>query len=238
MALGLDVRSRSLPDRNSIAERGFSLHENVLTQHECDEIIFEIQRDPLRRPRAGVRHLLSNPKVCSIASDQRLLALACPILGPKAVPFRATLFEKCGKANWLVVWHQDTALPLRDYFQSHEWGPWSTKEGRKYAHAPSSALRKILALRIHLDDSTTENGPLRVLPGSHQSGVLGDEQIFSLSRSLNHKECLISKGGVLAMSPLLIHSSSKVTCHKPRRVLHIEYASSLQLDRGIHLDLC
>ena len=33
-------------------------------------------------------------------------------VGP-AQPFRATLFDKSASANWLVVWHQDTALPMR-----------------------------------------------------------------------------------------------------------------------------
>jgi len=44
-----------------------------------------------------------------------LLELARAILGRDAFPFRATLFDKSPTANWLVVWHQDTALPLRQH---------------------------------------------------------------------------------------------------------------------------
>ena len=40
---------------------------------------------------------------------------------------------------------------------------------------------------------------------------------------------------VLAMRPLLIHASSKARSSGPRRVLHIEYADSLQLVEGICL---
>jgi hypothetical protein len=40
---------------------------------------------------------------------------------------------------------------------------------------------------------------------------------------------------VLAMRPLLIHSSSKARAPEPRRVLHIEYADSLDLAEGIRL---
>jgi hypothetical protein len=40
------------------------------------------------------------------------------------------------------------------------------KDGMVYAHAPASVLRQILALRIHLDDSTAHNGLLRVLQGT------------------------------------------------------------------------
>jgi hypothetical protein len=37
------------------------------------------------------------------------------------------------------------------------------------------------------------------------------------------------------MRPLLIHSSSKVYADMPRRVLHIEYADSLDLGENIRL---
>ena len=43
-----------------------------------------------------------------------------------------------------------------------------------YAHAPKEALEQVLALRVHLDDSTASNGPLRVSPGTHCKGVLTD----------------------------------------------------------------
>ncbi len=151
------------------------------------------------------------------------------------MPYRATLFEKSERANWLVVWHQDTALPLVSRFDSQEWGPWSKKVGVLYAHAPAWALERVLALRIHLDASTREKGPLRVIPGSHSSGVLSDDEVFDLARSQEHVDCLVSQGGVLAMRPLLVHSSSKELANGPRRVLHIEYAESLILDEHIHL---
>jgi hypothetical protein len=37
------------------------------------------------------------------------------------------------------------------------------------------------------------------------------------------------------MRPLLIHASSKARVDEPRRVLHIEYADSLDLGNGIRL---
>ena len=50
-------------------------------------------------------------------------------------------------------------------------------------------------------------------------------------------ECLASRGGVIAMRPLLIHSSSRARVGEPRRVLHIEYAESMHLGKDIHLAL-
>jgi ectoine hydroxylase-related dioxygenase (phytanoyl-CoA dioxygenase family) len=135
----------------------------------------------------------------------------------------------------MVVWHQDTALPLRERREVLGWGPWSVKEGVHYAHAPASALEQVVALRIHLDDSTSENGPLRVLPGTHTLGVLTDEEIHDLSTKIAEIECLVGRGGVLAMRPLMVHASSKAQSEMPRRVLHIEYARSSALSDGLEL---
>jgi len=47
--------------------------------------------------------------------------------------------------------------------------------------------------------------------------------------------CSTPRGGVIAMRPLLIHSSSKAQSVEPRRVLHIEYADSLSMGDGVEL---
>jgi hypothetical protein len=57
---------------------------------------------------------MRSPTIRAIAQSSRLLGIAREILGNTAIPFRATLFDKSPAANWLVVWHQDTALPLRE----------------------------------------------------------------------------------------------------------------------------
>jgi ectoine hydroxylase-related dioxygenase (phytanoyl-CoA dioxygenase family) len=156
-------------------------------------------------------------------------------LNAAAIPFKATLFEKSRGANWLISWHQDTALPMSKQRDVAGWGPWSTKSGVTYVHAPGRALERVIALRVHLDDSTADNGPLRVLPGSHTNGVLGDAQIQGLSRRVTQVQCTVPAGGVIAMRPLLVHASSKATSETARRVLHLEYAASLALEPGLEL---
>lgn len=191
-----------------------------------DKIFEELNRAQLPRSRAGLRHALRISAVAEMAGEAALLEIGRQILGEGAFPFRATLFDKSTRANWLVVWHQDTALPLRERRETPGWGPWSAKDGMHYAHAPASALEQVVALRVHLDDSTNENGPLRVLPGTHKLGVLTDEQIHFLSQRVAEVECSVPCGGVLAMRPLIVHASSKARNEMPRRVLHIEYASA------------
>ena len=173
--------------------------------------------------------------VARIAHDNYLITLACEALGPSAFPYRATVFEKTPAMNWLIVWHQDTALPLCERRGLRGWGPWSVKEGVTYAHAPASALEQVLTLRVHLDDSTPENGPLRVLPGTHRRGVLSDDEIQQLSTTIDPIDCVVGKGGVVAMRPLLVHASSKLRNDNPRRVLHIEYAASVSIASPLRL---
>jgi ectoine hydroxylase-related dioxygenase (phytanoyl-CoA dioxygenase family) len=106
-----------------------------------------------------------------------------------------------------------------------------------YSHAPKEALEQVLALRIHLDDSTPDNGPLRVIPDSHRNGVFTDFEIQELASNSEAVACTVAIGGVIAMRPLVIHSSSKSENDSPRRVLHVEYASQIELTDGLRLAL-
>lgn len=214
---------------------GFIITPQVLSDAECAAIADALSGADVTRSRAGARHLMANPVVAELAADSRLLAMAREQIGHSAIPFRATLFEKSSQANWLIPWHQDTALPLTNSFEAPGWGSWSDKSGVLYAHAPSWALVRVVALRVHLDASTADNGPLRVVPGSHAVGVLSDDDVREYVTKHAHVECLAPRGGVLAMRPLLIHASSKAHSAAPRRVLHIEYADSLDLCPGIRL---
>lgn len=221
--------------QTAFAKSGFQIIENVISPNECDSIIQTLSGLKQKQTRAGARHLMSVKRIADLAHDERLLTIARREIEKDVFPFRATLFSKTGKANWLVVWHQDTALPLRFRHEETGWASWSKKEGVWYAHAPASVLSHVVALRLHLDSSTNENGSLRVVPSSHTFGILEDDEIKEAVKENGFVECHIEKGGVLAMSPLLIHASSKAITDAPRRVLHIEYADSLQLSENVQL---
>jgi ectoine hydroxylase-related dioxygenase (phytanoyl-CoA dioxygenase family) len=211
-------------------DEGFAILPELFSEREVTQVLEALQQSPLERSRAGARHVLRCPAVSSLARDPRLLAVAARALGNEAWPFGATLFEKSAQGNWLVVWHQDTALPVRERREVSGWGPWSVKAGVMYAHAPASALASVVALRVHLDDSTSTNGPLRVLPGSHTLGVLEDDQIHALAERMEPVACVAPRGSVVLMRPLLVHSSSKAAAVAPRRVLHIECAISSAME--------
>ena len=218
-----------------IEQRGFSILPATFLQHEMEKLIHDLDQSALRRSKAGIRHALRHEGIRNLAADPRLRNLAREILGHEAIPFRATLFDKSPQANWLVVWHQDTALPIRERHDALGWGPWSVKDGVTYAHAPVSALCQVLALRVHLDESNADNGPLRVLPGTHLKGVLTDNEMEELAGSIAPTDCVVPQGGLVVMSPLIVHASSKSHSQLPRRVVHIEYAACRRFGAGLEL---
>jgi ectoine hydroxylase-related dioxygenase (phytanoyl-CoA dioxygenase family) len=150
------------------------------------------------------------PEVARLARSERLLDLLCPILGAGAFPVRALLFDKTPGANWGVPWHQDLTIAVKARVETPGFGPWTVKAGIDHVRPPVSVLERMVTIRVHLDDSDGERGPLRVLPGSHRDGRLGAEE---------------TRGGVVMIRPLLLHASSPADSPTRRRVVHLEYAA-------------
>jgi ectoine hydroxylase-related dioxygenase (phytanoyl-CoA dioxygenase family) len=224
---------------SSLEREGFDIIPQFVAERAIIELSKSLEAVSEGRSRAGLRNALRTAAVHALAMDEKLVDLARHALGVQAIPFRATLFDKSPESNWLVVWHQDTALPLHERKDVQGWGPWSVKEGVICAHAPASALEQVLAIRVHLDDSSEDNGSLRVLPGSHRVGVLSDDEIHELSTKTPVVDCYVPSGGVLLMRPLIVHASSKAKNKTARRrVLHIEYAASLKMSSGLELQIC
>jgi len=221
--------------QTAIEKTGLAILPGIFRHEYLDHLSEDLDALAPTRSRAGVRHALGFPPIAELSRQPELIELARGVLGPNAFPFRATLFDKSPRSNWLVVWHQDTALPVRARLECPGWGPWSVKDGVHYAHAPTYALAQVLALRVHFDDSAASNGPLRVLPGTHSLGVVSDDHVHEVVQRTMPFDCIVAKGGVVAMRPLLIHASSKSRSDVPRRVLHIEYAASLSVAGPLQL---
>jgi hypothetical protein len=218
-----------------MTELGYSIHPGIFSRPRMLDALAALDEAQLARTKAGARQILSVPNVRALANDEALLAIARGYIGPEAFPFRATLFDKSLSANWLVTWHQDRALPIRERREVAGWGPWTEKGGVLHAIAPPTALDQVVALRVHIDDSTLENGPLRVLPGTHSAGVLSESAISQVVGEATAIDCVVDAGGVIAMKPLLLHASSKARSEHPRRVIHIEYATTKNLAEGLEL---
>jgi ectoine hydroxylase-related dioxygenase (phytanoyl-CoA dioxygenase family) len=158
-----------------------------------------------------------------------LLALLAEVLGPECGLVRVLYFDKPPDQTWSLAWHRDQAIAVKDnQLPSTTFTKPTRKAGVAHVNAPWSLLQNMLTLRLHLDDVTDENGPLRVLPGSHRSE--GDT-----AADIDSAETILARrGDVLAMRPLLSHASGKSVAGttRHRRILHFEFAAQRELPDG------
>jgi ectoine hydroxylase-related dioxygenase (phytanoyl-CoA dioxygenase family) len=216
----------------SFRRDGYFICENVISRREAEDLrqaVAEIpNRDEVRRKQNvyGVRNLLQIcPTVCSLAAEPRIRQFVTPVLGPQAFAVRAIFFDKVSEANWSLFWHQDNVIAVARRIELPGYVGWSQKAGVWQVQPPSDVLAKMVAVRVHLDDCGPQNGPLRVLPGSHQFGWI-DEQLDDWKSRVQEITCIVPCGGVVTMCPLTLHASSRSEAAAHRRVIHIEYAAA------------
>ena len=142
-----------------------------------------------------------------LSTHEGLSALACDLLQVRVQLSRLQAIDKSATANWFVPWHQDRS-----------------EDGRERSVAK---LQQTVALRIHLDDSNEDNGPLEVIPGSHTHGRLTADEIARLVAQTPSQLCLAARGDIVAVRPLLIHRSQRARIPAARRVIHLEYTALL-----------
>lgn len=177
----------------------------------------------------GVRDLLwRSPEVAQLAASPPLLDLARAVIGEDAFAVRGIFFDKTPTTNWNLPWHQDTTIAVRARREAEGFGPWTMKAGIPHAIAPAGLLERMITLRLHLDDCGPQNGPMRVLPGSHREGKLDTQGLLRWAARASEiaTDCLVGAGGVVVMRPLLVHASSSGTGPGHRRVIHLEYAAA------------
>jgi hypothetical protein len=182
---------------------------------------------------AGRRGILSVQAVRELADSRLMLDLVRPHIPQEPIAIRAIYFNKTPDANWLVTWHQDLTIAVSDRIELPGFGPWSIKDGIAHVQPPIECLEKMIAVRIHLDNTDANNGALKVLPGTHNLGRLTPDQIQKLRSTKEEQLCAASVGDILLMRPLLLHASSRSTDDRPRRVLHVEY-SGFELPNGLN----
>lgn len=198
---------------------GLAIVPHVLDARTC-EALCELLGDA---DGAGTRGMLHVPEVMNLAQSL-LTDLVRPHLPAEPVPVRGIFFDKRPETNWLVTWHQDLTLALKERVEVPGFGPWSVKERVPHVQPPVALLEQMLTVRLHLDNADADNGALRILPGTHQLGRLNAEAINKCRETHAEVLCAAKAGDALLMRPLLLHASSRSTSDRRRRVLHIEFA--------------
>jgi ectoine hydroxylase-related dioxygenase (phytanoyl-CoA dioxygenase family) len=173
----------------------------------------------------GTRCLLDESLVRNVAEELREALVAADILQSEAKAIQAIAFDKTPSTNWKVTWHQDVMFPFARPVSQMGFDLPSRKDGVDYARPPRKVLEDLLAVRLHLDDCDSSNGPLRVAPGSHVYGIIRDTEIADCLARHGETVCIAKEGDALLMKPLLLHASSAASDPKHRRVIHIVYYS-------------
>ena len=221
----------------AIQTRGFVVVPGVLDSQGTARIIDQLRgipRSDSTKQRGqsyfGIRNLLEVvPALRHLASSHAIRALVDPIAGPQAQVVRGIFFDKTPEANWKVPWHQDLTIAVQQKKEVAGFSCWSVKSGITHVQPPSAILKEVLTLRLHLDATNEDTGALKVIPGSHNGDRLSADEIQKIRRETKAVVCSAEAGDVLAMRPLLLHSSSVSSNASPvshRRVIHLEFCSA------------
>ncbi len=223
---------------NCLARDGYAILDGVITPAalagliEATESYSASGEQDGRLDRSGEvyggRDLLWRvPKAAELARSPELTAIAEAAIGAGAFAVRGLFFDKTPTVNWNLPWHQDLTIAVRERRDVPGFGPWTRKAGIPHAHAPAELLRRMVTIRLHLDDCGPESGPMRVLRGSHGDGRLDASSIVAWTARASELavDCIVPAGGAVVMHPLLLHASSARTGPGRRRVIHLEYAA-------------
>jgi len=215
------------------ATDGYLVLRGVLAQREI-EALREACDAPGIGPESRRRgadekllHLLEatarDSRLLEIARDERLTLPVSQLLGPDLVLQHSKLATKppvVGRGE--ARWHQDFAF---------------------FPHTNSS----LLAAMLWLDDASSDNGCLHVLPGSHLAGPLAhdDDGYFSgacsdLPADADARQVAlpVRAGDVTLHHCLALHRSPENTSGQPRRALVLQYraADAYQLGGDVWVD--
>jgi ectoine hydroxylase-related dioxygenase (phytanoyl-CoA dioxygenase family) len=215
-----------------IDHTGYSVIPNIYEEREIDELIRQIEcvnsdRSTFRRTDDlfAIRQFLKEiPEIIPAVFNEKLKAVITRLFGAQYFVVKSIYFDKPESSNWFVAYHQDLTISVKERHETPGFGPWTVKREQFAVQPPVKLLQDNFTIRIHLDDTSKENGALRVIPGSHKKGIFRPENIdWSMEVE---QTCDVPKGGIMIMRPLLLHASSRSTGNSRRRVVHIEFADS------------
>ncbi len=214
---GVGPGSLTVAERSALDRAGYAVMHGVLSADEVQVVreLFELDAstDPTNHGD-GTRHanglLGIDPRLDGLATHPRVLAAVAHVLGR---PFRLFQFSgrDPGRGHGAQGLHQD-------------WRP----------RRPGDPDVVVTALWI-LDDFTPDNGPTRVVPGSHRSfEELGKPMRQPDVVHPDEQRVTTPAGTVLVFNGHLLHSGTRNESGAPRRVLQLQYLSR-ELPRLTHL---
>ncbi len=207
-------------------QHGVEIKREYISSSIIESIKIEVSSSNDEYPKHGIRGADKKFKaIHQLVNSKELIDLAACLLRGNSNIVRVMFFDKTPDKNWLVTWHQDKTIALNKKTEINGWGPWSIKDNIQHVQPSLEVLNKMITFRLHLDETNENNGCLKVIPKSHELGILTQNEITEVVGNNKIYLCNAKEGDLLLMKQHILHSSSKSTnpCH--RRVIHIEYSS-------------
>lgn len=216
--------------QGNLAESGWCILSGVLSAGACSAVAKELA-DVFSRQDQGViegrsrqvvggRNLQSNwqdwRRICRVDSVDGLLQQT---LGARAGLVRILFFDKPHGQSWNMGVHRDRTIAIAAHHDPpNPYSKPTLKAGVPHVVADDALLERMVTLRLHLDPMHAGNGPLVVVPGSHQNRETSDRAAT--------EEIHCQAGDVFVMRPLLLHGSLSrdPESQDHRRVVHMEFA--------------
>jgi len=214
-----------------LVENGFTTVENIYTNIEIEQILLTIDqadktKETFRKSTEvfAIRQFFKEiPESVNLVFNDNLRKVVRQIFGENYFIVKSIYFDKPESSNWFVAYHQDLTISVDKKLELENFGPWTTKQNQFSVQPPINIMENIYTIRIHLDDTDENNGALKVVPKSHLKKIYRPESINWTNES--ELTCNVLKGGIMIMKPLILHSSSRTTNNKKRRVIHIEFSN-------------
>lgn len=179
--------------------------------------------------RAGARVSISDTALGAVLAA--ITGIVAPLL-PGARAVRAVWFDKTPDANWLVPWHQDRTIAVRERRDIPGYGPWSVKQGICHVEPPFHLLVAMLTVRLHIDECPADNAPLEVAVGSHHKRVTAGASA-NQAEQYPRQLCLATPGDLWIYRTPILHRSARAVTPGRRRVLQIDFCA-VELPAGLN----
>jgi ectoine hydroxylase-related dioxygenase (phytanoyl-CoA dioxygenase family) len=217
--------------KREIEINGFTTIDAIYTDTEVANIISAIENTEARSETFrisddlfAIRQFLKEvPAAAPLLFNTRFKGIIRSIFGSNYFIVKSIYFDKPAASNWFVAYHQDLTISVDKKAAIEDFGPWTIKQNQYAVQPPLQILENIYTIRIHLDETNQDNGALKVIPRSHSKKIYRPETInWDIE---TESICNVTKGGIMIMKPLLLHSSGRTINNKRRRVIHIEFSS-------------
>jgi ectoine hydroxylase-related dioxygenase (phytanoyl-CoA dioxygenase family) len=189
--------------------QGYTICERVLSGDALDDMTAYIDQyvhhqSKSRRPEHLDKPHLEDARFLEFCSHASLLDVVEDFIGPNIVLFSSHLICKAKGDGLAVPWHQDA------YF-------WPLEP------------MNVVTLWLAIDDSTVENGCMRVVPGTHKQGPIEHVEAPDPQTKVLHMgippeqvdesraaDVCIPRGGASFHAPYLVHGSNPNKSDKRR----------------------